>query len=623
MKTQKIQKLLIELVVLLSILSMSICPVEGNSYRRFATDTLSYARAEVLEVQSEELTDSTLGTEQQLGQQRLLVKLFTGEEIELVNYLTETHNVLAEEGLSIIVCVDAPEHAAPYYTVYNYDRSVPLACLVIFFVLILALIGKRKGLDACLAIVFTLVFILRIVLPALYNGHSAMAMGLLITKSVSRFARNTVDCLDHVRMLRARGIGIYFEEQNIDTLQIDSELYLVIYAGFAQSESESISKNVTWTFRKRFQEGKPIFNYKCLLGYRKGADGEPEIVPEEASIVERIFNMYLSGETINRISTKLREENLQIPGKRFSFSASIIKGILRNERYCGDSILQKTVTIDCIGKVRRKNTGEAPMYYVQNSHVGIISREFFHKTQEELARRMSREPNSTKTATTATGKYSRYALSNVMICAECGSRYKRVTWTSRGKKRVVWRRISRLDYGKCYCKTSLTVDETALHAAIVRAINRFNEEDESTYMALMRATIGEATGLTGGTDEIDLLRRKIDGLNRKMVSLINESVESGEGIESHEAEFKELSDTIELLQGRIQKLEEALASDQVNDSRILQLQQIIADRASKKMEYDDTIVHQMIECVKVYPDGRLDIIFGGGYLIEERLEKEN
>lgn len=142
-------------------------------------------------------------------------------------------------------------------------------------------------------------------------------------------------------------------------------------------------------------------------------------------------------------------------------------------------------------------------------------------------------------------------------------------------------------------------------------------------MALMRATIGEAIGLTGGTDEIDLLRRKIDGLNRKMVSLINESVESGEGIESHEAEFKELSDTIELLQGRIQKLEEALASDQVNDSRILQLQQIIADRASKKMEYDDTIVHQMIECVKVYPDGRLDIIFGGGYLIEERLEKEN
>ena len=209
-----------------------------------------------------------------------------------------------------------------------------------------------------------------------------------------------------------------------------------------------------------------------------------------------------------------------------------------------------------------------------------------------------------------------------MICAECGSRYKRVTWTSRGRKRVVWRCINRLDYGKRYCKSSLTVDEKAIHAAIVRAVNRFNAEDEATYLALMRSTIGEAIGLNGGSDEIDLLRRKIDGLNRKMVSLINESVESGDGIEGHEAEFKELSDTIELLQGRIKKLEEALLSDQGNDDRILQLQQIIADRAARKMEYDDTIVHQMIECVKVYPDGRLDIIFGGGYLIEEHLEEE-
>ncbi len=137
----------------------------------------------------------------------------------------------------------------------------------------------------------------------------------------------------------------------------------------------------------------------------------------------------------------------------------------------------------------------------------------------------------------------------------------------------------------------------------------------------MRATIGEAIGLTGGTDEIDLLRRKIDGLNRKMVSLINESVESGDGIENREEEFKELSDTIELLQNRIQKLEENSRTNKENDSRIQQLQQMIAERVSNRMTYDDSIVHQMIECVKVHPDGRLDIIFGGGYLIEEHMEK--
>lgn len=137
----------------------------------------------------------------------------------------------------------------------------------------------------------------------------------IITKSVSRFARNTVDCLDTVRMLKARGIGVYFEEQNIDTLKSDSELYLVIYAGFAQSESESISKNITWSYRKNFEDGKVIFMYKKLLGYQKGEDGEPEIVPQEAQIVERIFTMYLAGKTPEEISSTLQAENIEIPGR--------------------------------------------------------------------------------------------------------------------------------------------------------------------------------------------------------------------------------------------------------------------------------------------------------------------
>ena len=128
----------------------------------------------------------------------------------------------------------------------------------------------------------------------------------IVTKSVSRFARNTVECLDYVRMLKSRGIGILFEEQNIDTLKSDSELYLVIYAGFAQAESESISKNITWSKRKNFEEGKVSLQYKKMLGYRKGEDGEPEIVPEEANLVERIFDLYIAGN---------REANLR--GKTF------------------------------------------------------------------------------------------------------------------------------------------------------------------------------------------------------------------------------------------------------------------------------------------------------------------
>jgi site-specific DNA recombinase len=442
----------------------------------------------------------------------------------------------------------------------------------------------------------------------------------IITKSVSRFARNTVDCLDHVRILKAKGIGVFFEEQNIDTLKIDSELYLVIYAGFAQSESESMSKNITWTFRKKFEDGNSVFMYKKLLGYKKGEDGMPEIVPEEAALVKRVYNMYLAGETPRRISAAMKAEKIEIPGKSLSFSESMISGILTNEKYCGDSVLQKTVTIDCISKTRRKNTGEAPMYYVQNSHPAIISREVFHKTQEELMRRKTRTPQSSKSSITATGKYSRFALTDVLVCAECGSRYKRVTWTASGQKKIVWRCINRLDYGKKYCKTSPTVDELKLHSAIMRALNQFNEEDRSTYMALMKATISEALGLNGCSDEVDLLQRKIDALNKKMIELINDSVQSGDDMESREAEFKEISDTIALLKSRIATIEDSANTSGSTNERLEKIQKIIAQREQKRFEYDDSIVRQMIECIKVLPEGKLEIIFGGGYAVEESLD---
>ena len=449
------------------------------------------------------------------------------------------------------------------------------------------------------------------------NACLAGKIDYIITKSVSRFARNTVDCLDYVRMLKSKGIGVYFEEQQIDTLKTDSELYLVIYAGFAQSESESISKNITWTVRNKFEEGIPVFMYKRFLGYRKGADGEPEIVPSEAAIVERIFNLYLAGETVDNISKMMQVEHPQIPGKNISFSKGMIMSMLANERYCGDAILQKSVTVDCIEKKRKKNTGEAPMYYVQNSHPAIIDRVTFNKVQEELARRRAKSPASTKSSITATGKYSRYALTDVLICGECGTRYRRVTWSRNGVKRIVWRCISRLDYGKKYCKESPTVFEDKLKEAIVRAINKFNEQDNATYKALMRATIGEALGLNSDPDEVDMLERKIEALNNKILALINESVASGEGIETHESEFMTLSQELELLKQRIATIQESAAADSGNQDRLEQIQAIIDEREHNRTEYDDSIVRQMVECIKVYPGGRLEIIFGGGHLVEE------
>ena len=439
------------------------------------------------------------------------------------------------------------------------------------------------------------------------------------TKSVSRFARNTVECLEYVRSLKAQGIGIFFEEQNIDTLKNESELYLVIYAGFAQSESESISKHITWTYRKNFEDGKVSFQYKRLLGYRKGEGGKPEIVPEEAAIVERIYEMFLAGQPVKVIAQTLQAEKIEILGKNLSFSKNMIMNILRNEKYCGDCILQKTVTVDCISKTRKVNQGEAPMYIVENNHPAIISREVFNRAQEELIRRQALRAKSDKTSITATGKYSKYALTEVLQCAECGSRYRRVTWTAHGRKKIVWRCISRLDYGTKHCKDSITVEEEALHGAVVRALNRFHTEDEFTYLALMKATIGEAIGINGGSEEIDLLTCRIDALNKRMLDLVNETVAAGKDVESREDEFKDISDQIEQLNRRIAAIQESIHKDGSRQARLEEIQNIIAERNANETQYDDSIVRQMIECIKVHNDGKLTIIFGGSYEIEETL----
>jgi len=186
-------------------------------------------------------------------------------------------------------------------------------------------------------------------------------------------------------------------------------------------------------------------------------------------------------------------------------------------------------------------------------------------------------------------------------------------------RRIVWRCISRLDYGKKYCTDSITVPEPAIQAAIVRALQKFNRENEATYLSLMRATIGEAIGLNGGSEEIDLLSRRIDALNKRMLTLVNDTVSSGGDMESCEEEFRGISEQIEQLNKRIDTIRASLANDHSYEERLEEIQQVITERASHEDEYDDSIVRQMIECIKVYKDGRLTIIFGGGYEVEETL----
>lgn len=222
---------------------------------------------------------------------------------------------------------------------------------------------------------------------------------LVITKSISRFARNTVDCLEYVRQLKDLGIGVIFEKENINTLTMTSEFMISLYGSFAQAESESISKNVSWGKEKACREGKVQFQYKYLLGYKKGADGKPEIVPEEAEIVRLIYNLFLDGYSLSNIKKVLEsKEFLTSTGKKI-WNVSHIQSILKNEKYVGDALLQKTFTSDCITHKVVKNHGERPMYLVTNHHDPIIDRDTYNRVRQELARRNSKRKISDKTIT--------------------------------------------------------------------------------------------------------------------------------------------------------------------------------------------------------------------------------
>ena len=442
----------------------------------------------------------------------------------------------------------------------------------------------------------------------------------IITKSVSRFARNTAECIEFVRRLKALGIGVIFEEQNCDTLKCDSELLLTIHAGFAQAESESMSRNITWSFRKKFEQGEVVFNYAKMVGYKKGADGQPEIIPEEAEIIKDIYTMFLAGMTLREIRDKLHEEGVELRCGKVKWSISTIQNILRNEKYCGDAILQKTITVDPISKIHKKNTGEAPMYYVKDNHVGIIDRETFNRTQEEIARRLNVRPSTDKLSVTGQGKYSRYALTDILRCAECGTKFRRVTWSKKGKKKVVWRCCNRLDYGTQFCKTAPTIEENEIQNAVVRAMSKLSTDELNEFNAIMEASIGEALGINVDAAERDMLTTRIKQLETEMMSKIDMSIGQGLSIEDSESEFKRISDEISQLTSRLNALNEQGKTDEDRQRRIEDVKAGLEQFKDCTTVYNDTAVRKMIECIKVYSDGALDVIFGGGYTIHDRVE---
>ncbi len=299
---------------------------------------------------------------------------------------------------------------------------------------------------------------------------------LILTKSISRFARNTVDTLVTIRQLKEKGVEVYFEKENIYTLDSKGELLITIMSSMAQEESRSISENITWAKRKNMERGKVSMPYGQFLGYEKGEDGKPQIVEKEAAVVRRIYNLYLDGRSVREITRILTAEKVPTPsGKNCNWSVSTIMSILRNEKYKGDALLQKVYTADFLNKKVVKNTNVLPQYYVENSHPAIIDGETFDLVQAELAKRGG----------CSRGRRAKSVFDHKVVCGDCGHFYGKKLWCSDSKERVyVWRCTHKYDM-EPNCQTPV-VREKDLQATFLITFNHLLRGREGYIAELER-----------------------------------------------------------------------------------------------------------------------------------------
>ena len=443
---------------------------------------------------------------------------------------------------------------------------------------------------------------------------------IVLTKSISRFARNTVDCLNYVRALKELGIAVIFEKENMNTLEIDSEILITMLGAFAQSESESISANVRWGIRQAMKEGKATIQYKYLYGYRKGDDGKPEIIPNQAEVVRKIYDLFLSGTPVRGIQEYLNENAVPNINDEPKWARSAIDSILTNEKYCGDVLLQKTYIDDCINKKVKKNTGQLPMYLVQNHHEGIISRETFDAAQAELARRSAGKSPSKKNAPTGRSRYSsKYALSDRLYCGECGTRYQRCTWRNRvGSKRIVWRCVSRVDYGNKYCHDSPTLDEEPLHRAILAAINSAVKDKDSIIYNLKSAMEKELAPVAGQQLSLSEIDSQLERLNTEFSKVLAEASESGDQA-VYSDKFREIMQKQTALKAQRNEIQRMLAESGKAADHIDQCRQAAEVMPVAITEWDEALIRQVVESVTVETGGGIVVALKSGASIHQEL----
>ncbi|WP_101697520.1 recombinase family protein [Clostridium minihomine] len=415
---------------------------------------------------------------------------------------------------------------------------------------------------------------------------------LILTKSVSRFARNTLDCIGITRALREIGVAVYFEKENLNTMEADSEFVLTILGSLAQAESENISKNVAWGKRQAMQSGK-VMSFNRIYGYQVDDDGIPQIVPEEAEIVRRIYHWYLAGASVEQIINRLEEENIPTLTNNSRWAQSTIRSLLRNEKYSGDVLQQKTFVSDLITRRIVKNNGQLPKYLIKNYHEPIVSRDIFYKVQTEFKRRTSQTTSGEQVHSNYHKYSSKHALAEIMICEECGMPYRRAVWTKRsGEKQPVWRCINRLENGKEYCKNSPTVQEYALQDAILKAVQaNFSLEDW-----LIVDDIPQKLAQRQWSYEDS---QEIQALKKKLITVLGE------------AKNEDFLRSLERIEAEIIHLQQAELS--LSESFAQASSELSATQDSATaLQWDETMIRNLVSKVIVQGDNKAVLKFKNG-----------
>lgn len=425
----------------------------------------------------------------------------------------------------------------------------------------------------------------------------------IITKSISRFARNTVDTLTTVRKLKEKGIDIFFEKENIHTLDSKGELLITIMSSLAQEESRSISENVTWGQRKRFADGKVSLPYKRFLGYTKGPDGLPEIVPEEAVVIRLIYRLFLYGKSPSAIASYLTDEGILTPSGKAVWRASVVESILTNEKYKGDAILQKKFTVDFLSKKQKVNEGEVTQYYVKDSHPAIIEPEIHDLVQYELKKRK------------ADGRWTScvHPFSGKIFCGECGGVYGSKVWHSNTPYRcVVWQCNEKHRGQHC---TTPHFTEPEMQAAFLAAFNQVLEERDGIIAAYQ--DVMEALTDTADLDaERGQLQNEMEVTEELIRKAIDDNAHNALDQQAYQQRYNDLCQRYGKAQARLGEVESQRLERTAKRVKIKLFMEQLNARDMLVEVFDEELWYSTVDFVTVYADKRLVFTFRDGRQVE-------